>query len=497
MVTDAQVRRLRRKLMEGKTLEAAAAAAAMSERSARTWKEGLLPSRTKEPRDWRTRPDPFRDVWESDVVPLLQADESGRLEAKTIVEVLGQRYPGRYGEAQLRTMQRRVRQWRALQGPPRTVYFQQDAQPGREGAFDFTHGTELGVTIVGQPFRHLLFQFLLVYSGWRWVGLAFGETFEALVGGLQGALWELGGVPPVLRHDNLSAATHELARSGGRALNSRFADVLEHYGTASSRISPGESHENGAAEKAHDLLKSAIEQAIIVRGSRDFNSPEQYLGFVRELVDRRFNTGAATALAEERQKLGPLPSSPIPSYSTYSIQVRRWSTVRVRGRIYSVPSRLIGHDVEVRQHPDEVEVLFAGRVIERMPRVREEGGHRIDYRHIIWSLVRKPGAFARYRYREDLFPSMTFRRAYDSLRASRGDRADVEYVRILHLAASTMEATVERRLTELLARAEPFEYADVKSTEGERAAVPQVAIGVPDLATYDSLLRGSLAGGAS
>ena len=177
--------------MEGKTLEAAAAAAAMSERTARTWKDGLLPSQTKEARDWRTRPDPFRDVWDSDVVPLLQADESGRLEAKTIVEVLGQRYPGRYGEAQLRTMQRRVRQWRALQGPPRTVYFQQDAQPGREGAFDFTHGTELGVTILGQPFRHLLFQFLLVYSGWRWVGLAFGETFEALVGGLQGALWEV------------------------------------------------------------------------------------------------------------------------------------------------------------------------------------------------------------------------------------------------------------------------------------------------------------------
>ena len=182
--------------MEGKTLASAAAAAAMSERTARTWKDGLLPSQTKEARDWRTRPDPFREVWDTDVVPLLEADETGRLEAKTIVEVLGQRYPGRYGEAQLRTMQRRVRQWRALQGPPKTVCFQQQAQPGREGAFDFTHGTELDVTILGQPFRHLLFQFVLVYSGWRWVGLAFGETFEALVGGLQGALWELGGVPP-------------------------------------------------------------------------------------------------------------------------------------------------------------------------------------------------------------------------------------------------------------------------------------------------------------
>lgn len=479
--------------MEDRTLESAAAAAAMSERTARTWKEGPLPSETKTPRDWLTRPDPFTEIWDSDVVPLLNADETGRLEAKTIVQVLGDRYPGRYGEAQLRTMQRRVRRWRALQGPPKTVYFEQEAVPGREGAFDFTHGTELGVTIAGQVFRHLLFQLVLVFSGWRWVSLAFGETFEALVQGLQGALWDLGGVPSVLRHDNLSAATHELARSGGRSLNRRFADVLEHYGVRSSRISPGESHENGAAEKAHDLLKSAIEQALIVRGSRDFGAPEEYLAFVHDIVERQFNAGARPALAEERPRLGPLPSSRIPNYSTYQSQVRRWSTVRVRGRVYSVPSRLIGHEVEVRQHPDEVEVLFAGRTVERMPRVREEGGHRVDYRHIIWSLVRKPGAFARYRYREDLFPSLVFRRAYDSLCESRGDRADVEYVRILHLAASTMEITVERRLSELLDRGQPFEYADVKAAASpDRPAVPEISIGAPDLGAYDALLAGPM-----
>ena len=483
--------------MEGKTLESAAAAADMSERTGRTWKEGLLPSQTKTRREWRTRPDPFTAIWTSDVVPLLKADEAGRLEAKTIIEVLAESYPGQYGEAQLRTMQRRVRQWRAMQGPPKTVYFEQEAQPGREGAFDFTHGTELGVTILGQAFRHLIFQFLLVFSGWRWVGLAFGETFEALVAGLQGALWDLGGVPHVLRHDNLSAATHELARSGGRALNARFAEVLEHYDTQSSRISPGESHENGAVEKANDLLKSAVEQALIIRDSRDFTSTEEYIAFVRAVVDRRFNTGAGPALALERALLIPLPSSRIPSYSTYHCRVRRWSTVRVRGRIYSVPSRLIGHEVEIRQHPDEVEILFAGQVVERMPRLREEGGHRVDYRHIIWSLVRKPGAFARYRYREDLFPSLVFRRAYDALRDIRGDRADVEYVRILHLAASTMESTVERRLSELLARAQPFEYADVKSgTAADRPAIPDIAIGVPDFGTYDALLSGAMGAAA-
>lgn len=486
--------------MEGKTLETAAASAGMSERTARTWKDGPLPSETKTPRTWRTRPDPFAGIWEQEVVPLLVADEDRCLEAKTVIDVLGDKHPGRFGETHVRTMQRRIRQWRALHGPPRTVYFQQEHPPGREGAFDFTHGTELGVTILGQLFRHLLFQFLLVASGWRWVELAFGETFEAVLSGLQGALWDLGGVPHVLRHDNLSAATRELARTGGRELNARFSEVMKHYDARSSRISPGESHENGAVEKANDLLKSALAQELVLRGSRDFESPEAYLAFVRQVVDKKFNQPAASGLAEERAHLKPLPSTSIPSYTTYTVQVRKWSTITVGHRIYSVPSRLIGHDVDVRLHPNELEVRYAGQLVERMPRLRGEDAHRIDYRHVIWSLVRKPGAFARYRYREDLFPSLAFRRAYDALRDRRGERADVDYVRILHLAASTMESTVERALAELLERTEPFEYADVKArTAPEKPAVPSLTIGPPDLGCYDDLLSPGLCavGGAA
>src|SRR5262249_11007264 len=138
---------------------------------------------------------------------------------------------------------------------------------------------------------------------------------------------------------------------------------------------------------------------------------------------------------------------------------------------------------------DVVEVRYAGKVIETMPRLRGVGGHRIDYRHVIWSLVRKPGAFAAYRYREDLFPSLTFRRAYDALRARRGDRADVEYVRVLHLAASTGERAVENALTVLLERGESFDYAAVKAlAQPAQPAVPEIHIGVPDLGRYDALL---------
>jgi transposase InsO family protein len=475
--------------MEGKTLEAAAAAAGMSERTARTWQRGPLPSETKQPRAWRTRPDPFVKVWSTEIEPLLVADKEGKLEAKTIFEELCRTKPGRFEVGQLRTLQRRVREWRAEHGPDKEVYFPQEHAPGRTGSIDFTHATELGVTIAGRLFVHMFFQLVLAYSGWRYVELAFGETFEALVKGLQGGLWALGGVPERLRLDNLSAATHELVKTGGRMLTRRFAEVVEHYGVEASRIRPGESHENGIVEKAHHLLKSALEQALLLRGSREFPSVGAYMEFVGRVVEQTFHQGREARVTEERAALRPLPSSRVPEYTRVVVEVRKWSTIPVSSHIYSVPSRLIGHQVEARVYADVVEVRYAGKVIETMPRLRGEGGHRIDYRHVIWSLVRKPGAFAAYRYREDLFPSLTFRRAYDALRARRGDRADVEYVRVLHLAASTGERAVEEALTALLERGEAFDYATVKAlAQPAQPAVPEIHIGVPDLGRYDALL---------
>jgi hypothetical protein len=489
MVTDLQVRLMRRKLREGKNQEAAAAASGMSVRSARRWHRGKLPSQVDQPRHWRTRKDPFAGVWDQEVVPLLESDKHGELQATTILEFLDERYPGRFVPAQLRTLQRRMRDWRALYGPDKEVYFEQVHPPGREAAVDFTHATSLGVTIQGQLLRHLLFLFRLSFSKWTWVDIAFGETYEALVAGVQGAAWELGGVPAVLRSDNLSAATHELRRSGGRALTQRFKAVLDHYGMESTRIRPGKSHENGIAEKAHDLLKSALAQALVLRGSKDFLSVDAYLDFVREVIERTHNRHLTDRLAEEMRFLKPLPSSRVPSYTVHRPKVRRWSTIRVAGRTYSVPSRLKGHEVEARLHPDVLEVRYNDRVVETMPRLRGERDHRIDYRHVIWSLVRKPGAFARYRFREDLFPTMTFRLAYDALRRYRGQRADVEYVRVLHLAASTMESQVETALDELLGRDESFDYAAVRAVvTPERPSVPEIRIGTPDLGIYDQLI---------
>ena len=475
-------------MKQEKTIEAAAAAAGMSARSAHNWKAGPLPSQTKKPRHWRTRVDQFAGVWEADVVPLLERDETGVLEATTILEELGKRHGDRFDERHLRTLQRRLRDWRALHGPNKEVFFEQEHVAGREGAFDFTDCSSLRVTIAGQFFAHLLFQFILSFSKWRYVSLAFSETFEALVSGLQGALWELGGVPTVLRSDNLSAATHAIPQ-GGRELNRRFKAVLDHYGARSTRIEPGKSNQNGVVEKAHDRLKSALEQALVVRGNRDFASVESYMTFVEE-VRSRLNVAAIARLADERPLLGSLPSCRLPDYTKYEdVVVRQWSTIHFGRRTYSVPSRLIGSVVPVHQYADFIEVFSREKLTATIPRIRGEQPHCIDYRHVIWSLVRKPGAFARYRYREELFPSLSFRRAYDALVDARGERADVEYVRILHLAASTLESRVEAALERLLAEGARLDYAAVKALAApEEHPLPEVHIPAPDPASYNCLL---------
>ena len=274
-----------------------------------------------------TRPDPFDGVWEEEILPLLRGEAAGRLRATTIIDWLEEKFPGRFSASQLRTLQRRLQDWRALNGPDQEVYFPQEHPPGREAQLDFTHCNSLGVTVGGRPYRHLLFQLVLSHSGWRYAEVATGETFLALKQGLQNALWELGGAPRVIRSDNTSAATHEMRRSRGRALNDSYAELLDHYGLESTRINSGESHENGVAEQAHFRLKDAIDQALMLRGSRDFSSLDEYTCFIRKVVDRR-NRLVQEKLEQERPHLRPLPPAPVPEYVNHQARVRKWSTSR-------------------------------------------------------------------------------------------------------------------------------------------------------------------------
>jgi hypothetical protein len=248
MTTDQQVRRLMLLIKKGLPLSMAAVKAGMSEPTARKYRRaGKLPSELKASHAWRTRPDPFAEVW-PEIEALLERE--GRLEAKTVFEELRRRYPGRFRKGQLRTLQRRFRGWRALSGPEREVYFEQAHRPGEQCQSDFTDMGALSVRIAGEPFAHLCYHFVLTYSNWEAVSLCASESFEALSEGLQGALWRLGAVPLEHRTDNLSAATPDLRTSRGRGFTARYRELLDHYGLRGSKNTPGRAHENGDVESA-------------------------------------------------------------------------------------------------------------------------------------------------------------------------------------------------------------------------------------------------------
>jgi transposase len=477
-------------LGKGESLSSAALRSGMSDNTARRYRVGGLPGQRKSPRQYRTRPDPFVAVW-----PEIEAmlEQAPGLEAVTIFEVLRGRTELSFSDGQLRTLQRRIRRWRASKGPEREVMFAQEHRPGEYGQSDFTSLNELGICLGGERFDHLLYHFVLPYSNWETGRICFSESFEALIGGFQAAVWELGKAPKLHRTDNLSAATHELG-DGARAFNDRYLGALAHYRVEADCNTPGRGHENGDVEQAHHRFKRAAEQALLLRGSRDFATRAQYETFLREILAGR-NRGRAGKLREELERMHDLPLSRLDDFRRERARVSVFSTLRAAENVYSVASRLIGEWVEVRLYAERIEVYYAGEQVAEMERLRGRGHAAIDYRHLIGSLIRKPGAFARYRYREALFPSLAFRYAFDALEARLGVRADLEYVRILHLAASTGESTVEAVLTALLERGELRDSAQVQATiRPVRLEPPMCHIDPPDLRVYDECI--AAAGGA-
>jgi transposase len=472
-----------KELNEGQqTLERAALKSGMSENTARRYRDGATPKGSRPVREYRTRADPFESVW-ADIEKMLEAAPG--LEAKTIFERLCERPDGAFTEGQLRTLQRKIRRWRAEHGPHKEVMFPQEHRPGEYAQSDFTWMNELQITIAGEPFDHLLYHFVLPYSRWETGMVCFSESYETLIGGFQRAVNELGRVPHRHRTDNLSAATHEL-KDGGRAFNERYLGAMAHYGVEADRNTPGRGHENGSVEQSHHRFKRAVEQALLVRGTREFADRASYEAFLREIFAGR-NKRRLT-LGDDLRGMKELPPMRIEDFRRERVRVTRFSTIRVAENTYSVSSRLIGEEVDLRLYAETIEVWHGQRLIATMERQRGRGNVSIDYRHIAWSLVRKPGAFARYRYRGALFPTLTFRRAYDALAERLGNRADVEYVRILHLAASTSETAVDAALEELLGRGELRDYAQVRAAASpEPVDVPSYTIEPPDLSTYDAI----------
>ncbi len=397
----------------------AAARAGFSERTARRLEgDPRLPSQRRAERG-RTVPDPLAGVWEPVVLPILERDPS--VQAVTLLRHLQMTDPDAFPDDRIRrTLERRVRDWRALHGPARDVIFRQAPEPGRLALSDFTDAGALGVTIAGAPFDHRLYHFALAYSGWEHAAVVLGgESFTALAENLQNALWGLGGVPHEHRTDSLSAAYRNLTREAAEDATRRYEELCAHYGLIASRNNPGEAHENGAVESHHRHLKTALDQALILRGSRDFAGLAEYRTFVDQLVARR-NRRREDAVRAETAALRPLPPRRTTDFIEIVARVTRTGGFLVHGVFYSAPARLIGHRLRIHVYDDRIEAwLGATRVVTHPRRRRATGGgrrvHVVDHRHVIHALRRKPQALAGSVFRDSLFPRTEYSQAWACL----------------------------------------------------------------------------------
>ena len=472
---------------QGMTQEIAAAKSAISPRTARRIEQSNTLPRAKADRDWRTREDPLEAVWETDLVVLLNAKPE--LTPITLLEHLQALYPNQYDQRILRTLQRRVKKWKALHGPEKDVIFRQQAQPGLQGFSDFTH-PDSPITIKQQPFAHLLYQFRLAYSGWRSITVVQGgESYSALSTGLQRALTQAGGCPVEHRTDSLSAARNNTQNVWTDA----YQDLCEHYNMTPTRNNLGQSHENGVVECANGSFKRRLAQHLLLRGHSDFDSIEAYQAFIDQIVGK-LNQRSRSRFLEEQQTLQALPEYDAVDYTLLSIKVTRSATIEVRRVVYSVPSRLIGERLQVRLYHNKLVLYVGQQVALTLPRIYPAPGQSrarcINYRHIIRSLAAKPQAFRYSQLRDDILPNDNYRQLWALAdNALPAQEACKWIVTVLWLAS---EYDSEQELGETLlqeARAGLFESA---KTIQERFYTPQSAPEVKteqhNLQSYDELL---------
>lgn len=487
MITEQQYQRLMNEYQSSGVVDHAAMKAGMDRKTARRYlRTGLRPTELRKPHTWRTREDPLAAIWPETERWL---KESPEVEAKALFEHLLAAHPGHLDGRALRTFQRRMTDWLHRNGPAKEVFFAQVHEPGECIQTDWTNANELNVTIAGEAFPHLLCHSVLPYSNWEWATPCRSESALSLKFGLQASLWELRGVTRFSQTDQSSTATHQLKRGeSGRGFNTEYVALCEHLGLEPRTIAVGSPNQNGDVEAAQGVLKRRLKNQLILRRSRDFVSMDAYAEFVAQVCGGA-NALRALKLADERACLRPLPPGRFPTAEVITVRVSSYSTARVRGCAYSVPSRLIGAFVQA--HVSEETVRFVYRSEEAASYPRSIGRvPRIDYRHVIASLVRKPGAFARYLYREEMFPRPVFRQAYDRLSAIEERMASARYLQLLQLAAEFGEDRVADCLGAVLRAGEPplADVMEVQLREPAPAQPATIAVFTPELASYDALL---------
>jgi hypothetical protein len=495
MITTKQYQRLMSEYQKtGKIVVSAMKADVHPQTADKYIKAGKPPAELQIKHSWRTRPDPIGGIWPRAQEMLEKAPE---LEAKELFEYLC----GIYGEeagvdrSALRTFQRRALNWRLKHGKDKEVFFEQEQLPGRVMQLDWTNANELRVTILGRPLDHLLCHSVLTYSNWQWATRCQSESLLSLRHGLQESLHQLGAVPERLQIDNSSAATHRVG-PGKRDFNEEFLRLVGHYGMKPQTIGMDCPDQNGDVESQNGHLKRRLEQHLLLRGYRDFQAVERYDEFLAAVLAKA-NHNRCARLREEYQVMRPLPPTRLSEYDELSCLVGQHSTIRVKKVVSSVPARLIGQTLRVEVYEMALQIFHGRELLLTLPRALGDRGAVIDYRHIIEHLLRKPGAFAHYVHREELFPDSTFRLAYDRLVADHGQRAgQLEYLHLLKLAAELGESAIGSLVGEWSGPRQPSKWTVAQMRDylglGERPAVPEIHL-EPELASYDALLSEEVA----
>ena len=479
------------KRQQGKSQETAAAKAAISERSGRRIENDERHSVPGE-RHWRTREDPLEAIWENELVPLLEKESE--LTGLTLWEYLEDEHTGQFPYKVLRTLQRRVKHWKATQGPAKVVIFRQSVPAGRQGLSDFSHpATE--ITIQGEVFTHLLYQFRFAYSGWRYVQIILGgESYSALADGLQSALFRAGGSPIEHRTDSLSAAFNNSVEE--QKLTQSYEALCTHYNLQATRNNRGVSHENGAIECAHGSFKHRLDQALKLRGSGEFATIKDYQAFL-DTVSERLNKRCQSRFKDEQLALQTLPGERFMDYSELSLKVTRSSTLEVKRVLYTVPSRLIGENVHVHVYHDRL-AFFVGQTLTSTlarvyPKAGQDRGRCIDYRHIIHSLSAKPQAFRFLQFRDELLPTETYRKLWLHCDQQFESREACKWiVGVLRIAKDyNCEERLGSRLLASIDNNKPL--PSLKSLQERylgHKEVPTIPARQQDLQSYDHLLQG-------
>jgi len=493
VVKQTQLKKLATERNQGRTISMSAMKAGMSRTTVSKYlRQNDVTEQTPVPHTWRTRKDPLAPIWPKAEEMLREAPE---LEAKALFEHLAYSHLEPIKPGLLRTFQRRVKAWRLKAGPEKEVFFTQDVRPGETLAVDWTDMNALGITIQGRALDHKLFHAVLPYSNWQWASRAQSESVLSLRAGLKAALGRLGRVPRELLTDHSSTATHQLTRDGARrGFNEEYLVICAHYGLEPRTINVGRPQENGCCESSHGHLKRRIKQHLLLRGSRDFESEETYDRFLIAVLEAG-NALRTKRLTEELSVMRETPAAELSDFRELMVTVNNNSTIRLRKQVYSVPARLIGKKLLAREHETRIVLLAGAEVVAELPVERGDRGAAIDYRHVIGHLLRKPGAFANYRWREEMYPSPTYRSAHDWLERRDPITASRRYLEILKLAADEGETAVENALEQLLAtprgqisakevRAMLDTWRELKSEWRSR---PPLEV---DLTDYDHLLNG-------